>query len=175
MFVKEILCFVYSTLFDCVFLCMSHMRLEWIYTLYLLACQGTPSSKQVQYLKIKWLQRDSDPQALSSETNTQPFISFSSIFQKNCFSVWILWWFPLKILLLLKAGNFLKFTFIFIEQNYLRFRCILYKTVAAFTIKFCFFNSCLYRKLHLTFVKIKSIKVGLSLNFPNRLVVLLDT
>ena len=51
-----------------------HVRvLEWIHTLYLPECQATSSSKQVQYLKFKWLQRDSNPQPLSSWTNTKPF------------------------------------------------------------------------------------------------------
>ena len=35
--------------------------------------QGTPCSKQAQYLKFKWLQRDSNPKPLSLETNIQPF------------------------------------------------------------------------------------------------------
>ena len=52
--------------FDCMFL-SCHVRVsEWIYTLYLPECQGTPCSKQVRYLKFKWLQRDSNPQPLSS-------------------------------------------------------------------------------------------------------------
>ena len=43
-------------------------------TLYSLPkCQGTPCSKQALYLKFKSHQRDSNPQTLSSETNTQPF------------------------------------------------------------------------------------------------------
>ena len=41
--------------FDCMFLsCHVHVS-EWIHALYLPECQGTPSSKQAQYLKIKWL------------------------------------------------------------------------------------------------------------------------
>ena len=44
----------------CVFI-MSHTRLEWIYTLLLSACQVIPSSKQMRYLKFKWLQPDSNP------------------------------------------------------------------------------------------------------------------
>ena len=36
-------------------------------------CQGTTCPKQAPYLKFKWHQRDSNPQLLSSETNTQPF------------------------------------------------------------------------------------------------------
>ena len=47
--------------FDCMFLC--HVRVsEWIYTLHLPECQGTPCSKQAWYLQFKWLQRDSNPQ-----------------------------------------------------------------------------------------------------------------
>ena len=37
----------------------SHTRLE------------IPCSKQAQYLKFKWLQRDWNPQPVSSQTNTQ--------------------------------------------------------------------------------------------------------
>ena len=52
--------------FDCMFL-WCHVRVwEWIHTLQLNECQGTPCSKQAPYLKIKWLQRDSNPQPLSS-------------------------------------------------------------------------------------------------------------
>ena len=52
--------------FDWMFL-SSHVRIwEWIHTLQLPECLGTPCTKQAPYLKIKWLQRDSNPQALSS-------------------------------------------------------------------------------------------------------------
>ena len=52
---------IYCMLLSC------HVRVwEWIYTLYLPECQGTPSSKQARYLKFKWLQRDSKLQPLSS-------------------------------------------------------------------------------------------------------------
>ena len=47
--------------------------LEWIHTLNKLGCQRTPYSKEAQYLKSKWQQRDSNPQPLSLKTNTQPF------------------------------------------------------------------------------------------------------
>ena len=51
---------------DCMFL-SCHVRVsEWIHTLYLPECQGTPCSKQARYLKFKWLQWDSNPQPLSS-------------------------------------------------------------------------------------------------------------
>ena len=36
-------------------------------------CQETRCSKQAPYLKFKWLEGDSNQQALSTETNTQPF------------------------------------------------------------------------------------------------------
>ena len=51
--------------FECIFL-PCHVRVsEWMYTLQLPECQGTPCSKQAQYLKSKWLQRDSNRQPLS--------------------------------------------------------------------------------------------------------------
>ena len=40
----------------CVFLSCNITRLEWICTLWLPKCQGTPYSKQVQYLKFRWRQ-----------------------------------------------------------------------------------------------------------------------
>ena len=44
-----------------------HVRVsEWIYTLYLPEFQGNPSWKQAGYLKVKWQQRDRNPQPLSS-------------------------------------------------------------------------------------------------------------
>ena len=39
---------------------------EWIHILLLPECQGTPYSKQTRYWKLKWLQRDSNRQPLSS-------------------------------------------------------------------------------------------------------------
>ena len=52
--------------FDCAFL-SCHVRVsEWIHTLYLPECQGTPCSKQARNLKFKWLQLDSNPQPLKS-------------------------------------------------------------------------------------------------------------
>ena len=41
-------------------------------------CQGTPCSKQLRYLKFKWLQRDLNPQPLSS------LLSMITWFQLNC-------------------------------------------------------------------------------------------
>ena len=70
--------------FDCMFL-SCHVRFpKWIHTLQLPECQGTPCSKQVPYLKIKWLQRDSNPQPLSSLTNTQPFGQTGQIIELCC-------------------------------------------------------------------------------------------
>ena len=48
--------------FDCVFLSCRIRVLEWIYTMRLPECQRCPCSKQVRYMKFKWLQRDSSPQ-----------------------------------------------------------------------------------------------------------------
>ena len=59
--------------FDCIIL-SCHIRVsERIHTLWLPQCEGTPCSKHGLYLKFKWLQGDSNPQRLCSETNTQPF------------------------------------------------------------------------------------------------------
>ena len=52
--------------FDWIFL-SCHVRVwQWIHTLQLPEYQGTPCSKQPPYLKNEWLQRDSNPQPLSS-------------------------------------------------------------------------------------------------------------
>ena len=52
--------------FHCMFL-WCHVRLSaWIHALYLSEFQGTCYSKQAQYLKFKWLQRESNPQPLNS-------------------------------------------------------------------------------------------------------------
>ena len=70
--------------FDCMFL-SCHVRVwEWIHTLQLPQCQGTPCSKQASYLKIKWLQLDSNPQPLSSWTNTQPFSATGQMIEQCC-------------------------------------------------------------------------------------------
>ena len=50
--------------FDCMFL-SCHVRVsEWIHTLSLPECQGTPCSKQARNLKVKWLQLDSSVDSL---------------------------------------------------------------------------------------------------------------
>ena len=59
--------------FDCMFLSCHVGLSEWIYTPYLSECQGPPCSKQVRYLKFKWLYLDWNPQPLTSSINTQPF------------------------------------------------------------------------------------------------------
>ena len=70
--------------FDCMFL-SCHVRVwEWIHTLQLPECQGTPFSKQAPYLKINWLQRDLNPQPLSSWTNTQPFGKTGQMIELCC-------------------------------------------------------------------------------------------
>ena len=52
--------------FDYMFL-SCHVRVsEWIHTLYLPECHGTPCSKQARYLKFKWLHWDSNPQLFNS-------------------------------------------------------------------------------------------------------------
>ena len=51
--------------FDCMFLSSHACVSEWIHTLYLPECQGTSCLKQVQYLKFKWLQLDSNLQPLT--------------------------------------------------------------------------------------------------------------
>ena len=57
--------YLYGT-FDCMFLSCHVCVSEWIQVLYLPECQGTPCSKQVQYLKFTWLQWDWNPQPPSS-------------------------------------------------------------------------------------------------------------
>ena len=47
---------------DCMFLSCHTRVSEWIYTVQLPGCQGTPCSKQTRNLKFKWLQWDSNPQ-----------------------------------------------------------------------------------------------------------------
>ena len=52
--------------FDCMFLLCHVSVSKRIYALYLAECQGTLFPKQLQYLKFKWLQLDSNPQPLGS-------------------------------------------------------------------------------------------------------------
>ena len=46
---------------------------DWIDTLSLSECQGSPCLKQAPNLKVKWLQLDPNLEPLSFETSTQPF------------------------------------------------------------------------------------------------------
>ena len=52
--------------FECMFLSCDVRVSEWIHTLHLPECQGTPCSKQARNPKVKWLQLDSNPEPLSS-------------------------------------------------------------------------------------------------------------
>ena len=77
--------------FDCIFLSCYVRISDWIHTLYLPECQGSPCSKQARCLKIKWLQRDSNPQPLSSLTTTQPCVYFTNVCLTSCLCIlWIL-------------------------------------------------------------------------------------
>ena len=67
--------------FDCMLLSYHIHISEWIHTVYLTECQRTPCSKQARYLKFKLLQRGSNQQALSSKTNTQPFIESDQVIE----------------------------------------------------------------------------------------------
>ena len=58
--------------YNCMLISCQGRVSEWIYTLYLPECQGTPCSKQVPYLKFKWRQRDSNPKPFSLWTRTSP-------------------------------------------------------------------------------------------------------
>ena len=105
--------------FDCMFL-PCHVRIpEWIHTLYFPEFQGTTCSKEAQYLKFKLLQRDSNPQPLSSQTNTQPFGQtielFLSTFVYGAFDcmffschVRISNWIHIKVSIHIKCGFTLK-------------------------------------------------------------------
>ena len=67
--------------------------------LYVLISSRTPCSKQAQYLKFKWLQRGSNPQLLSSWTNTQLFSPTDQMIELCCdyLSVWCIWLYVLII------------------------------------------------------------------------------
>ena len=67
--------YLYSA-FDCMFLSGYTRVLEWIHTLHLSECQGTPCSKQAQYLKFKWLQRDSNGTHNGTHNTAQSFGQF---------------------------------------------------------------------------------------------------
>ena len=64
--------FLYGA-FDRIFLsCLVHAS-QATHTSSLPECQRSPCSKQALYPKFKWLQRNSNPQRLYLETNTQSF------------------------------------------------------------------------------------------------------
>ena len=79
--------------FDCMLLSCHIPVSEWLHTLYLPQCQGTPCSKQARNLKVRWLQRDSNPEPLSSLTNTQPFGQTGQMLElcSEYFSVRCIW------------------------------------------------------------------------------------
>ena len=64
------LSWVVSTYLHGAFFCLllsCHIRIsEWVHNTYLRECQGTLCLKQTRYLKIKWLQLDSNHEPLSS-------------------------------------------------------------------------------------------------------------
>ena len=85
--------YLYSA-FDC--MCLSyHVPIsEWIHSLYLPECRETRSSKKARYVQFKWLQRDSNPQPLSSEMKTQIFGQTDQMIELSCEhlsvrSIWI--------------------------------------------------------------------------------------
>ena len=88
--------------FDCMLL-SSHVRIsEWIYTLQLPKFQAIPCLKQAWYLKLKWQQRDSNPQPFSSKKNTQPF-GLTDQMIELCYGylpVWCIW---LYVILMLRT------------------------------------------------------------------------
>ena len=63
----------YISYLDCMLLSCRVRVSEWIHTLFLPKCQGTPCSKQARYLKFKWQQRDLNPQSLSSALRVYGF------------------------------------------------------------------------------------------------------
>ena len=75
--------YLYSA-FDWMFLSCQVRVSEWIYTLYLPESQGTPCSIQAPCLTFKWLQQNSNPQPLSSETNAQTLGEADQMIELNC-------------------------------------------------------------------------------------------
>ena len=85
--------------FDYIFLSCQVGVADLIHILYLPECQGIPSSKQVQYLKMKWLQCDSNPQLLNTSTNTQAFGQTDKMIELNCEYLSVRWiWLYLLIM-----------------------------------------------------------------------------
>ena len=70
--------------FDCVFLSTHVHVVEWIHTLLIPKFLATPCSNQTRYLKFNWLQRDSNPQPVRSQTNTPPFCQIGQMIELRC-------------------------------------------------------------------------------------------
>ena len=101
---------------------MSQTRKEWIYTMYLPECQGTPCSKQVGYLKYKRLQQNSNPQPLSSSTSSQPFSQTSYIVERSCKSKVVVGLSHIKFNVLLKfnqmsVGFTMRNSFVWVKEE----------------------------------------------------------
>ena len=76
--------------FECMSLSFHGCISEWINNLYFLECHGIPCWKQEQYLQFKSLQRDLNPQKISSSTKTPTFGQTHQKMELNCgyLSVW---------------------------------------------------------------------------------------
>ena len=75
-------------IFNCIFLSCHARVSEWIHTLHLPECQGTPCWKQVRYLKFKWLERDSNQQLFF-------FVNEHSTVWPNWPNNWVELWVPI--------------------------------------------------------------------------------
>ena len=81
----ELRCEYLSVLCIWLYFLSCHVRVSvWIHTWECPEYQRTPRSKQVQILKFKWLQLDSNPQPFSSWTNTQQFTKTAQIIKPCC-------------------------------------------------------------------------------------------
>ena len=89
---------------DCMFLsCHVHIS-EWIHTLYLPECQGTPCSKQAQYLKFKWLQRDLNPNHLVRKRTLNQLAKLAKWWRLSLRIKWLYVRVPLQSLKFLYVG-----------------------------------------------------------------------
>ena len=84
----------------CMFLSCRVRVLEWIYTLQLPECQGTPFSRQGWNLKVKWLQVYSNPEPLNSKAKIQSFCRMGQMIElcSEYLSVRWIWLYALAIL-----------------------------------------------------------------------------
>ena len=84
---KRLRCVVSTYLYDasdCMLL-LCHLRVsQWVYPLEFPECQGTSFLKQPPHLKFNWQQPDSNPQPVSSETNTQLFSQSAQMTELFC-------------------------------------------------------------------------------------------